>query len=63
MWLNLSDTLVFVGNGGINRFEELGQYDKSKEQGYNTVLFSGLTRITLIKETVQEIQKLLNKTS
>lgn len=60
MWLNLKEGLFYFGVGGINRVEELTTHEKfTTKDKYNSALYSGLTRITLACESVEEIKNML----
>lgn len=60
MWLRLSENLYCFGATGINRIEEITTYkvDGSRAE-YQTALFVGATKITAVKESVEEIETLL----
>lgn len=60
IFIKLSEGIFGFGNGGINRIEPIDlRYGKSP---YNSVLYNNLTKITAVKETIQEIEKLLDNT-
>lgn len=61
-WLELDGSLYMFGQGGITRIEELSEGDRyigGRRIEYNTTLFQGTTKITIVKATVEEIKNLL----
>ena len=60
MWLKLSDSLFYFGQGGITRIETVDMRDTTKKYVYVTELFQGVVRVAAVKETVEEIKELLN---
>lgn len=58
IFIKLSEGIFGFGNGGVNRVEPMDiRYEKTC---YNTVLYNNLTKITAVKETVDEIKLLLD---
>jgi hypothetical protein len=57
-WIQLSEGIYFFGAGGINRIEPLDKRN-GVQTPYNTVLYCGNERITVVKETEEEIAKFL----
>lgn len=65
-WLELDGSLFMFGVGGITRVEPLGEGDRyvgGRKIEYNTSLYQGTTRITIVKDTVEEIKKLLTESN
>ena len=61
MWINLSGNLYLFGSGGVTRVEDYVSYQNNGVRSENqTSLFSGTTRITAVKESIDEIKTLLN---
>ena len=61
-WLELDGNLYMFGSGGVTRVEPLGEgdsYINGKRIGYNTALYMGTTKLTIVKATAEEIKKLL----
>lgn len=61
-WLQLSEGIYLFGNGGINRIEPMDKRN-GLETPYNTVLYSDTNKITIVKETEEQILNLLIDTS
>jgi hypothetical protein len=60
-FLKLSEGLFLFGNGGVNRIEEIdNRYGASV---YKTALFNNLQKISAVKESLEDIQKLLDNVS
>jgi hypothetical protein len=59
-WINLSEGVFLFGPGGINRIEPMDKRDGVKTP-YQTVLYSNLTKISVVKETIEEIVDKLEK--
>lgn len=57
-WIQLSEGIYLFGNGGINRIEPMDKRNGTQTP-YNTVLYSNTDRITVVKETEEQILKLL----
>lgn len=59
-WLMLSDNLFLFGPGGVIRTDSQDTYmhDGSKSE-YKTVLYSVSGKVTVVKESVDDILKLL----
>lgn len=63
MWLKLTGSLYYFGNGGIISAKPISQYSNERVKGgYETELFQDgkITASFSVKETVEEIQELLN---
>jgi hypothetical protein len=60
MWLNLSESLYYFGQGGVTKVEPLPTWSDIRKGGSNTELFEGNKHIGAVKETVLEINELLN---
>lgn len=58
MWLKLSEGLFFIGQGGVNRIEPIDS--RYQEGPYKTILYSNNSKISAVKETLADIQKLLD---
>lgn len=59
-WLMLSDSLYMFGLGGVNRLEENNHYKSDgTKSDYKTVLYIGTSSIAVVKESIEEIKKLL----
>jgi hypothetical protein len=61
-WLQLSEGIYLFGNGGINRIEPMDKRN-GVQTPYNTVLYSNTDRITVVKETEEQILNLLVDTN
>ena len=59
MWITLSDDLFFFGAGGITAIKKIDLRDKPPSFIMRTELYANNTRIALVSETVDDIQKLL----
>jgi hypothetical protein len=59
MWLKLSGEYFYMGPGGVTVIKEVDRRDKPSSYIYYSELYSGHIRITLVKETVAEIEALL----
>lgn len=57
-WLRLSEGLFYFGTGGCNRLEEVD--NRYGESIYKTALFSNNTKLSAVKESLEDIQKLLD---
>lgn len=57
-FIRLSEGIFGFGSGGINRIETID--NRYGDTVYNTVLYSNLTKISAVKETLEEVQKLLD---
>ena len=54
-WLKLSEGVFLFGQGGITSVKSIDLRDKPESYIYRTELFSGDKRISLVKESVDEI--------
>lgn len=61
-WIQLSEGVYLFGNGGVNRIEPMDKRN-GIQTPYNTVLYSNADRITVVKETEEQILNLLVDTS
>lgn len=62
-FLKLSEGLFLMGQGGIVRIEPLAVeygFGQVKENDFKTVLYAATGKITVVKDTVEEIEKLLD---
>jgi hypothetical protein len=62
MWLRLSEGVFFFGPGGVNVIKDIDMRDKPSTYIFRTELLSGSTRISLVKESSDDILKLLGET-
>ena len=60
-FIRLSEGIFGFGQGGVNRIEPID--NRYGETIYNTVLYSNMMKISAVKETVDEVQKLLDNVS
>jgi hypothetical protein len=60
-FIRLSEGIFGFGSGGVNRIEPID--DRYGDSPYKTVLYNNLQKITAVKETVQDVQKLLDNVS
>lgn len=60
-FIKLSEGIFGFGNGGINRIEPTD--NRYGDTVYNTVLYRDLKKISAVKETVEELEKLLNESN
>ena len=58
IFLRLSEGIFGFGSGAINRIEPID--DRYGDSPYKTVLYNNLQKITAVKETLEEVQKLLD---
>jgi hypothetical protein len=60
MWIKLSGSLYYFGQGGVTRAEEYSGYEAvtQKRSENKSQLFSGTTSIATVKESVDEIEEL-----
>lgn len=58
IYLRLSEGIFGFGNGGINRIETID--NRYGESIYQTALFNNLQKLTAVKESIEEIQKMLD---
>lgn len=61
VWLELSGGLYLFGQGGINRIEPVDQRDTSRTYVYVTELYSGLTKVATVKESIETIKEMLGR--
>lgn len=59
-YIKLSGKLYLTGPDGITRAEPLGEWHSGRKVGNNTEIFSSKGSIGWIKETVDEIEVMLN---
>ena len=62
-FIKLSEGLFLIGEGGVNRIEPLALeygFGEVRESVFKTVLYSNTIKITTVKETIEEIEKLLD---
>lgn len=62
-YLQLSEGLFLFGQGGVTRVEPLdkrGSSGYSTDSEFNTVLYNNNLKITVVKNTVDEILKMLD---
>ncbi len=57
VFLKLSEGIYLFGQSGINRIEPIDT--RFADSVYKTVLYNNLTKITAVKETQDEIEKML----
>jgi hypothetical protein len=56
MWIKLSAGVFLFGRGGVTRFETNNGYDfDGGRSPYLTVLYSDASKLTIVKESVEEI--------
>lgn len=61
-WLFLSESLYNFGAGGITRVEAVPNYNHDGSQSeYKTVLYSNLTAVTKVRESVEFIKEKLDE--
>jgi hypothetical protein len=60
-FIRLSEGIYGFGSGGVNRIEPID--NRYGATVYNTVLYNNLTKIGAVKETVEDVQKLLDNVS
>lgn len=53
-FIELSEGVYLFGEGGINRFEPMDKRDGIRT-AYETILYNNTSKISCVKETVQEI--------
>lgn len=59
-WIKLSEGTYLFGPGGINRVEPVNvRKSDGSLSDYKTALFVGLTKITTVKDTEEEIEEKL----
>lgn len=58
IFLKLSEGIFGFGSGGVNRIEPID--DRYADSPYKTVLYNNLQKISAVKETLQEVQNLLD---
>lgn len=58
IFIRFSEGIFGFGNGGINRIEPID--DRYGDSPYKTVLYNNLQKIGTVKETLQEVQNLLD---
>jgi hypothetical protein len=61
IFLRLSEGIFGFGAGGVNRVEEVD--NRYGESIYRTALFFNNTKLSAVKESIEEIQKLLDNAS
>jgi hypothetical protein len=59
MWIKVSGEMILFGEGGVVRMKNLGQWDESRKNGYSTELFNMNKSVCYVKETIDQIEKLL----
>lgn len=60
IFLRLSDGIFGFGQGGINRIETIDERYTQGNSAYKTILYHNTTKIAGAKESLEEIQKLLD---
>lgn len=59
-WLHLSDQLIYFGPGGVTRIDTIKNFKSDgTKSDYCTELYEGSKRMTVVKESIDEIHKLL----
>lgn len=59
-YIKLSGKLYLTGPDGITRAESLGEWHTGRNSGNNTEIFNSKGSIGWIKETIEELQVLLD---
>lgn len=60
-WLTLSDSMYLFGENSINRIESMDNYlSTGIKSEYKTALYNNSNKITVVKETIKEIEEMLN---
>ncbi len=61
-WIKFeNDGLYLFGEGGITRVEPFTGYDAQQKKVSGSVLYSGITRVTVTSYTLEQIQELLER--
>lgn len=58
-FIKLTGRLYLVGNGGLTKFEPMGEFDAARKTGYNTLAYGVGLSGAWLKETVEEIQEII----
>jgi hypothetical protein len=58
IFIRLSEGIFGFGQGAVNRIEPID--DRYGDSPYKTVLYSNLQKITAVKETIDQIEKMLD---
>lgn len=58
-WLKLSEGVFLFGQGGITVYKTIDLRDKPSTFLYRTELYANSVRIDLVKETVEEINEMM----